>query len=76
MYALQTISKVRFILNNHLMYDTEDSLRHIMTYFNITPVDISTNMESLRYEPCRWWTDQKFMTVLATIGVSTIGMSI
>lgn len=62
--------RIRFVLNNHSYYDTYESLRMIMSYFDLTPSDFTKYVEPW-YQSNKWWINEKFMKALNQAGIDT-----
>lgn len=60
--------KIRFICSNHMLYDTPEKLKTIMSGLDINPDRFDVSNESW-YESVGWWKDEAFLGALTNVNV-------
>ena len=70
MDIITTYHKIRFILNNHVIYNTKEKLEDIMKAWCIEAKDIDVSYE-VWWGSNKWWEDTEFMQALSEVGVDT-----
>ena len=59
---------IRFILNNHNIYNTKETLTSILKSTNVEPKELLLDLEPW-FETNNWWDDEKFVQSMKEAGV-------
>lgn len=60
--------KIRFIVSNHILYNTPEKLANIMKNIDISVEDFNIACESW-YKTNNWWDDNDFMNAMNMCGI-------
>lgn len=62
------IIKTRYIVSNHMIYNTPEKLTTIMKNISISPSDFDISCETW-YKTNNWWDDLEFMDAMNICGI-------